>query len=218
MTFTRSYLKITHRLSRRHNQATAILDEYQNGNLPLWKFRFLSEALLSNLWIDWNNFVKQMLLLSCQGSITRSGIIVLARAALDNSESRIAYEFTQHSKKATINPIKTHTGSNEPTWAHPDRIIQCITGLAPSNLTSLTNAFGSSGLFGPRRIHLVRNTCAHKSVINRTNLIHNLRPVYYTNNFREPIDIIWGNNLSTNSIAIFEWIDDLSIVADLATQ
>jgi len=217
MTLTSSYARIVSRLSRRHSQATSIFADHANGILSPWEFRFLSEALLSNLWIDWNVFVKQVLLLSCNGSITRSGLAVPARAVIDNSEGRITYEVMRYSKGEHVNPTNIFSGSVEPTWAHPDRIIACITGLNPSNITALQMAFGSAGLFGPKRIHLVRNACAHKSRSNR-NDVRTLRSLYDSRHFFDPIDIIWGSNISTNSIAIFEWIDDLEIIADLATQ
>lgn len=218
MTLTKSYLRISGRLLRRQKQATLIYDDHMSGVSSLWEFRFLSEALLSNLWIDWNIFVKQVLLSSCNGSITRSGVIVPARSAPDNSTSRITYEFMQHSKNAPVKTTNTFSGSIEPTWAHPDRIISCITGLAPSNTTALQNAFGSAGLYGPKRIHLVRNACAHKSKFNCNEVVRTLRSKYLINNFKHPIDIIWGSNPSTNSIAIFEWIVDLEDIANLATQ
>jgi|APLak6261663543_1056040.scaffolds.fasta_scaffold02259_2 hypothetical protein len=217
MTLTGSYARICGRLARRHDQATSIFDDHAKGILSPWEFRFLAEALLSNLWIDWNFFVKQVLVLSCNGSITRSGVIVPARSAPNNSESRITYEIMQYSKNATVNPNRTFSGAIEPTWAHPDKIIGCITGLAPSNISTLQQAFGSAGLFGPKRIHLVRNACAHKTRSNR-NDVQVLRSLYLTNHFFDPIDIIWGNNSSTNSIAIFEWIEDLEDIANLATQ
>ena len=217
MTLIRSYTRITSRLSRRHEQATSILEDYENDLFSPWEFRFLSEALLSNLWIDWNVFVKQVLVLSCNGSITRNGLVVPARVASDNSENRITYEVKQHNNGARINPTNTFSGPIEPTWAHPDRIISYITGLAPSNTPALQIAFGSAGLFGPKRIHLVRNACAHKSKLNRKDVMA-LRNLYLTNHFLDPIDIIWGSNPSTYSIAIFEWIEDLGVIADLATQ
>lgn len=217
MDLIKSYARINSRLSRRHNQASLILDDSVNGYLSPWEFRFLAEGLLSNLWIDWNIFVKQVLVLSCNGSISRSGVIVPARAVPDNSESRIAYEVNQFSKGSKVTPTKIFSGVIEPTWAHPDRIITCITGLASSNTLALQMAFGSAGLFGPKRIHLVRNACAHKSRTNRSN-VQSLRSLYFTKHFLDPVDIIWGSNPTSNSIAIFEWIEDLEYIADLATQ
>lgn len=210
-------MRIAGRLSRRRVQATSILEDHVNGLLSPWEVRFLSEALLYNLWVDWNVFVKQVLVLSCNGTITRSGVIVRARAAPDNSESRIAYELKQYGNGSSVHATKTFSGSVEPTWAHPDRIIACINGLAPSNASTLQMAFGTGGLVGPKRIHLVRNACAHKSRTNRID-VRALRSLYVTRHFLDPIDIIWGSNFSSNSIAIFEWIEDLEVIADLATQ
>lgn len=217
MTLIRSHGQILGRLSRRRNQANSIFEGHVKGLYSPWEFRFLAEALLSNLWIDWNIFVKQVLVLSCNGSITRSGVATPARVVLDNSESRITYEVSQYGRGLPAKPYKIFSGSIEPTWAHPNKIIACITGLAPSNTSTLQMAFGSAGLFGPKRIHLVRNACAHKSKVNR-NDVRSLRSLYLTNHFIDPIDIIWGVNPSTNSIAIFEWIEDLEDIADLATQ
>lgn len=218
MTLVVSYARIVGRLSRKRVQATSIHDDHISGLLSPWEFRFLSEALLSNLWIDWNIFVRQVLVLSCNGSITRSGVVTPARTLPDNSESRIAYEIKEYGKGNTgPHPTKTFSGPIEPTWAHPDKIISYISGLAPSNGATLQLAFGSAGLFGPKRIQLVRNACAHKSKPNR-NDVQSLRSLYLTNHFYDPIDIVWGSNPSTNSIAIFEWIEDLEDIADLATQ
>jgi len=217
MTLVVSHARIVSRLSRKRVQATSILDDHVKGLLSPWEFRFLAEALLSNLWIDWNIFVRQVLVLSCNGSITRSGVMMPARALPDNSESRIAYEIKQYGIGVTPHSTKKFSGPIEPTWAHPDRIIAYISGLAPSNAATLQMAFGSAGLFGPKRIHLVRNACAHKSKSNRSD-VQSLRSLYLTNHFYDPIDIVWGSNPSTNSIAIFEWIEDLEDIADLATQ
>lgn len=217
MTIAGSYTRIAGRLSRRRDQATSILDDHVNSILTPWEFRFLAEALLFNLWIDWNVFVKQVLVLSCNGSTTRSGLLIPPRPVPDNSERRITYELKQHSMGEKVHPTKIFSGSIEPTWAHPDRIIASISGLAPSNESALQMAFGSAGLFGPKRIHLVRNACAHKSKSNRTDVL-SLRSQYSTKHYLDPVDIIWGSNLTTNSIAIFEWIEDLENIADLATQ
>src|SRR5690606_25757974 len=103
------------------------------------------------------------------------------------------------------------------TWANPDKIIACITGLAPANVSTLQQVFGAGNLVGHRRIHLVRNACAHKSRPNRAD-VKALLTSYPTKHFYDPVDIIWGTNVSTKSIAIFEWISDLETMADLATD
>lgn len=177
----------------------------------------MSESLLSNIWIDWNNFVKDIFIESCNGTITRRGTIILPRAVADNSPERICYEVRQLALGNNIQVDKIYSGPQDPTWANPDKIIACITGLAPANVSTLQQAFGSGNLVGHKRIHLVRNACAHKSRLNRANVMA-LLTFYPTKHFYDPVDIIWGTNASTKSIAIFEWISDLETMADLATD
>lgn len=210
-----SYVQLIARLSRRRAQANSILDDQAKGFLKPWELRFLGESLLSNVWLDWNNFVKQVLVGSCAGSATRANLPILPRAAADNTEARIRHEFKRYSRGAVPAVGAVDNGQMEPTWAHPDYLVTCVTGLAPSNAVVLQGAFGSGGLAGARRIHLVRNACAHKSKANRQN-VRGLRTLYSTAHFMDPVDILWGKS-AANGIAIYEWILDLETMADLAT-
>lgn len=197
-------------------QADAILLDYTNSALTPWELRFLSESLLSNIWIDWNNFVRDIFIESCNGTITRHGTVIPPRAVDDNSPERICYEVKQIASGNNISAGKIYSGSQDPTWANPDKIIKCITDLAPANADTLQQAFGAGNLVGHKRIHLVRNACAHKSRVNRASA-RTLIITYSTLHSHDPVDIIWGVNASTQSIAIFEWISDLETMADLAT-
>jgi hypothetical protein len=216
-TFLGWYGWIEGRLEKRRLQADAIFDRYTAKEINAWRFRFLSEALVANLWLDWNAFVKELILLSCNGGTTRTGVVVAPRPAANNSEARITYEFRQHATGKPVNPAAVHTSVVEPTWAHPGTIITSITGLGVGNVGTLQSAFGAAGLTGQRRLHLVRNATAHKTRHMR-NEVKNLRSVYSTDHFVEPIDIIWGTVPGTTEIAIYEWIDDLLTIADLATS
>lgn len=217
MALSSSYIRIAGRLARRRLQANSILLDYASAKLTPWELRFLSESLLSNIWLDWNTFVKDVFIQSCGGTTTRQGVNVPARAVPDNCPARICYEVKQYAAGSNAQVGKTYSGPLDPTWANPDRIIACITGLGPANASTLQQAFGAGNLVGHRRIHLVRNACAHKSRLNRAG-VKGLTTTYPTPHFYDPIDVIWGNNLSTNAIAIFEWIADLETMADAATQ
>ena len=217
MTLSTRYIHISGRLARRRIQANTILMDYANSALTPWKLRFLSESLLSNIWIDWNNFVKDIFIESCNGTITRHGVVIPPRAAADNSPNRICYDVKRLASGNNVQAGKIYSGPQDPTWANPDKIIACITGLAPANVSTLQQAFGAGNLVGHKRIHLVRNACAHKSRPNRASVMA-LLASYPTKHFYDPVDIIWGTNASTNSIAIFEWISDLETMADLATD
>lgn len=216
MALNYSYTRIVGRLARRRAQANNILLDNAGTLLKPWELRFLSESLIFNIWLDWNNFVKEIFVKSCGGAITRQGTVVPPRAAADNSAERICYEVKQYALGCQPKLGKTYEGSLDPTWANPDKIIACITGLAPANINSLQQAFGAGNLVGHKRIHLVRNACAHKNRVNRAS-VKALMTTYTTTHFFDPIDVIWGSNTSTNTIAIFEWISDLETMADIAT-
>lgn len=211
------YIKIAGRIAHRRNQANNIFLDHANSLLNPWELRFLSESLLSNIWIDWNEFVKSVFIDSCAGTITRLGHIIPPRALANNRPERICYEVKQISSGNNIHPSKVYSGTQDPTWANPDKIISCINGLAPANANTLLQAFGAGNLIGHKRIHLVRNACAHKSRINRSS-IKNLLASYPTKHFYDPVDIIWGTNATSQSIAIFEWLSDLETIAALSTE
>lgn len=200
-------------IERRRKQANSILSD---SSLTPWERRFLTESLISNLWLDWSKFVKQVLISSCNGSPTRSGVNILPRLSPDNSEPRIRHEIKRIYKNCAPVPGQIDNGALEPTWAHPGKIVGYITGLSPANALVLQGAFGAGNLPGHKRVHLIRNACAHKSISNRME-VATLRSNYDTSHFMDCIDIVWGVNLATNKIALFEWLADMEIMADAAT-
>jgi len=214
MNLVASYAQIVGRINRRRKQADSIL---LNTSLTPWERRFLTESLISNLWLDWSNFVKQVLIASCSGSPTRSRGHVVARIAPDNSEPRIRYEVKRIYKNAARVAGLVDTGVLEPTWAHSNKIVGYVTGLAPSNVAVLQGAFGSGNLPGHKRVHLIRNACAHKSKNNRIEVAA-LRSIYLTPHFIDPVDIVWGINSTSNKIALYEWLTDMETMADSATN
>src|SRR5665647_360064 len=80
-----------------------------------------------------------------------------------NSDARITHEVQRYIHGEVPRVGVVYVGPLEPTWARPDKVISCINGLSPSNVTTLLGAFGSANVVGPARIHQVRNACAHKS-------------------------------------------------------
>lgn len=214
MNLVASYAQIVGRIDRRRKQADSILSD---ASLTPWKRRFLTESLISNLWLDWSNFVKQVLIASCSGSPTRSGAHVVSRVAPDNSEPRIRHEIKRINKNVTPIAGQVDAGLLEPTWAHSGKIVGYVTGLAPTNAVVLQGAFGAGNLPGHKRVHLIRNACAHKSKHNRTEVAA-LRATYITSHFHDPVDIAWGVNSVTNAIALYEWLTDMETMADTATN
>ena len=109
-----SYVQIMGRLARRRSQANAILLDSANATLTPWELRFLAESLLSNLWLDWNTFVKRVIVGSCNGSVTRSGAYLPPRATPDNSEARVCYEMKQYASGSSATPGRIYSGVVEP--------------------------------------------------------------------------------------------------------
>jgi hypothetical protein len=167
--------------------------------------------------LDWNEFVKAVLIDSCQGAVTRAGLVIPARAVADNSEQRIRYEIKQYGQGNPAPQGRTDSGAIEPTWANPTKIVRCLSGLNPTNVAALQSAFGAGGLLGSTRIHAVRNACAHKSRHNRLE-VATLRASYITAHYLDPIDIVWAIDALSGTTAIFDWMVDLETVADLATH
>lgn len=214
MDLTACYKKIIGRLNRRAYQAQVILT---TPKLTPWELRFLSESLLSNIWLDWNEFTKSILMASCNGSLDRSGNTIMARPSI-NTEERIRYEFKKYSNGGSPNASGVDFGPLEPTWAHSQYVIPAIQGLAPGNSSRLQSAYGNATLVGHKRIHAVRNATAHKSRHNRIDIAA-LRANYITEHYLDPIDIIWGFDKHDRSkIAIFQWLEDLIDIADIATS
>lgn len=214
MDLVASYAQIVGRIDRRRKQADSI---HADTSLTPWERRFLTESLVSNIWLDWSNFVKQVLVASCNGSPTRSGGLVTPRTEPDNSESRIRHEIKRIYKNALPVAGQTDTGNIEPTWAHSGKIVSYVTGLSPNNSTVLQGAFGAGNLPGHKRLHLIRNACAHKSKQNRIE-VATLKSTYVTSHFIDPSDIVWGVNATTNRIALYEWLTDIETMADVATN
>jgi hypothetical protein len=211
------YTRVLGRLNRRRAQAAAIDADYAANALAPWERRFLSESLLSNTWLDWNDCVRDVLSESCLGTVRRNGQPVAPRVAPNNSLERIRHEVKRFTLGQPPSATAVDPGPMEPTWARPDKLVTVLGGLQPSNLSELVNAFGSN-IIGPRRIQLVRNACAHKSIFNRK-AVYAIKGAYTATLYKDPIDIIWALDPQAQNATAFEsWVADLEQIADLATQ
>jgi hypothetical protein len=156
------------------------------------------------------------LLESCSGTITCAGQPIPARAVPNNSLDRLRYEVKRITGGGVPSATATDPGPLEPTWARPDKIVTVISAVNPINANALVAAFGAN-LIGPTYIHMIRNACAHKSIFNRR-AVAALRGRYVTGVYKDPIDIIWGQDPQTNNaLAIDVWMDELESIAMLAT-
>ncbi|MEZ4660787.1 MAG: hypothetical protein R2911_24815 [Caldilineaceae bacterium] len=142
----------------------------------------------------------------------------MARRTGDNSWQRLGYEAAQaarsQSYQARLRTIATMR--HEPTWGDQDKILDIIQQIRPDNHASLLTAFGLP-VYGPKHLQIVRNACAHK---HRETLsdVNRLLLDYSVTSIRSPTDIIWGIDNLTNQCAIYQWIDDLQLIALEASQ
>jgi len=183
---------------------------------PVWQQRYLSYSVASQLWQIWCSFCRDVILNSCQGGTTRSGIRIVARPN-DNSWERVGYEAKEYAKGNTPHTTRTlRFRSQEPTWGDQAFLLRSMTGLSPVNLTTLQTGFGLS-LSGPRHLQIVRNACAHTD--SETMLqVRRIAINYNGVNLQNPIDIIWWLDSTTKTDAFFQWIEDMEVIAGIVTN
>lgn len=207
------YRKFVRRLELVRHRALHV--ESQMGKVEPWRIRYYTEGIISDLWQDWCYFTRTVLILSCQGCISRSGTSVLRRKG-ENSPARIAYEAKQAVGGEPIKIGKILAARRyEPTWGDKERLIDIVTGLKPANESRLIMAFGVPRN-GPKHLQLTRNACAHK----HNESIAALRSIliyYVSQPFGHPSEFVWQIESQTKTAALYSWIYDMKYIADLAT-
>lgn len=182
-----------------------------------WQFQYLSHALISDLWQCWCLFCREVLIQSCNGTISTRGSIIQPRNVADNSPLRIAYEVNQYRKGQQANHGRTiNFLRQEPTWGDQSVLLRVIPRLGLSNQANLMVGFGLP-IYAAKHIQTVRNSSAHINS-ESVNEVRSLLPLYTGRGFVHPLDIIWWNEAGSGSEAIFFWVDELHTVAYLVTQ
>lgn len=188
----------------------------KRGTLNNWQFNHLTETLISNIWLTWSQFCRNLFLLSCRGTVARDSSTIAPRPG-DNSWKRIGYEASQGIRGSQI----TNNGHNrfkmqyELTWGDVDKFLQAVQCMRPANATTLLTAFGIGNL-SIKDMQKVRNTFAHKNVETMHEL-RRLRLSYSFSQLTTPSDIVWVTSRNSNSIAVEDWLFHINLVADNAT-
>ena len=181
-----------------------------------WTKRCLTESLISDLWQSWCHFCREVILLSCQGTVTRNGLIVSARDGV-NCWQRLGYEAKCAANNNVVKPTKQLTHQrHEPTWGDQEKMIDIIKAVAPANTAHLITAFGLP-LYGPRHLQIVRNACFHKNseaIVEVRKLISE----YYVDSLKSPSDLAWFIDKQRKCCAIYSWCEDLTVIVELATK
>lgn len=153
--------------------------------------------------------------MSCSGTFSRDGSSVTRRLG-GNTWQRIAYEFKEYARSKTPEPAKSIVSMwQQPTWGDMDKFLSVVPKLGIANAATLTNAFGCS-FQAPKHLQIVRNACQHLDM-ETFNEVRRLIPLYIAYPINHPSELIWLLYPTTRSDAIFEWIVELELIADLAT-
>ena len=182
---------------------------------PDWEFKYLSKSLLSDVWQNWCLFCRAIIIKSCSGTETRSGITLSPRTGL-NSWQRISYEAKQAFQGNNIHPSrKLNFLRHEPTWGNQGVLIRAIPVLAPQNARALMTGFGLS-LNAPKHLQTVRNACFH---INHETMseVKRIMTFYIGRRLSHPTDLMWWIEPSSQADAIFHWLEEFEIIAEQVT-
>lgn len=208
------YRKLLLQLNKLQTRAVDI--EAKSGSVEPWRTRYMTESLIQDSWHTWCSFVRELIISSCTGCFTRNGSIIPARIA-NNSWQRLGYEARQAVYGGKISPGRLLRSLRlEPTWGDQKNIIPILSVLEPGNKNELISAFGLP-LRGPRHLQIVRNACMHKHGESMMD-IRTIQIYYLGSNIKQPCDLVWHIEAASNQTAIFRWLDDLKIIADVGTS
>lgn len=196
----------------------ANLLEADIASLPSWKKRYLSQALIFDLWSRWAAFARNVILASCSGSLTRSGNQIATRIG-DNSWQTLGYL----AKNVYVRPSKiNHAGKlsymyQEPTWGDISKLPDYVNAIKPNNTTQLLAAFALPSLRAPKDLQIIRNACAHRHADILVGDIRRIRIYYLSPTLHDPSDIAWQVEANSNTLAIYYWLGNLSDLAEQMT-
>jgi hypothetical protein len=189
----------------------------QIGVLPDWQHRYLTESLISEIWLTWCLFSRTLIHKSIRGTKTRDWKKIPPRTG-DNSWERIGYESKQASRSKPLSSVApaSFLMRHEPTWGDVGVILKIINALSPANKAQLSTAFGLP-LTGPKHIQQVRNCTAHKTVENLLELRSSFSLFYSISAKATPAEIAWAYKIGSADIALYLWIYEMRIIVDHAT-
>lgn len=174
-----------------------------------------AEGLLSFTWQAWCGFCRGVLIESCNGTITRSGVPAVGKAP-GLTSGRIAYVAKAISRGDPIKPAKELASHQEPTWGDRQIVLDCARHFQVSNEGNL-----ELGLLLETRaaedMRIVRNAAAHLSDTGMKS-VQALSAFYTGGKLRHPTDFLFWNDNETGDVAFLVWISDLIECADLMTS
>lgn len=200
---------------RSYNARVAIINASKD-TIDDWKFRHLTEVLVSDIWQSWCRFSRELFLSSCRGCTARDGQIIPAIQG-DKSWRRLGYRAKQASvlQNATAHGHLNFPLRKEPTWGDLDVFLKVVAGIKPHNYQTLLSSYGS--FTSIKHLQLVRNACAHKNFATMTDAA-TLSTAYNLGKLSFATDVVWKNTLNGREFAVEIWLFEMNLIADLVTS
>jgi hypothetical protein len=197
--------------------ARAAFLQSQLGQIPSWQHRYLTESLISDIWLSWCWFSRILIHKSLRGTKARDNTVINGRTG-DNSWQYIGHQCS----KAAL--AQNHLGPapsgflmrREPTWGDIGALIKIVTALTPANKNQLLTALGLP-FSGPKHIQIVRNCAAHKTIENLNFLRGQFILTYDISGAATPEEVVWANKLGSSDLAIDLWLHEMRIMGEVAT-
>lgn len=216
MSLKRTFLNLERRLTWADE---SFRDHYRLANKAISNEEiFILNGLIDYSWQAWNRFSREYFIKCCLGCTTKNGVPISAAANITPStEERISYISTKINQPHKISP----TGLNnilrhEPTWGDINKIISLSALCSLSNHTTITSSFGG-GLLGPKHLQTVRNAIAHLNKETHQS-VTSLGSNYKSTRIRHPVSSIFWRTTDTDIYAFSAWIEDMLLIADVATE
>lgn len=216
MDLARAYLNLERRLSWADE---SFRSQYRLANKAITNEEvFFLNGLVDYVWQAWNRFSREYFFNCCMGCYTKNGVQIAAANNLQPvNEERISYIATMLSRphKITTNGLNSILRL-EPTWGDIDKIISLSTLFQLSNHANVTASFGG-GLLGPKHLQKVRNAIAHLNKETHSNVM-GMASLYRSGKLRHPVSSVFWRTTDTDLYALSAWIEDMILIADIATE
>jgi len=173
------------------------------------------EGLVYVSWQIWCAFCRDVLISSGIGTVTRSGIR-LPSSVTPPTWERVSHMAIRANVSATPRPGITNSFLwKEPTWGDVTKAASIAVVINPGNLATLLSAFGAVSR-GPIHLQKVRNATAH---LNNKSFaeVRALAAFYNASPIRHPALASMWIDPTSRDFAFLSWLDEMRIVADLAT-
>ena len=176
----------------------------------------LQEGLISSLWQTWCEFCRDSVIGATQGANTTSGILVSSPTYSARTELEIAFAAKQLASSKPVGRIRSVAGRHqEPTWGDVNKLILIISGLGPTNASTMLSGFGSASSI--KDLQLYRNASAH--ICGDTiEMVKNTIVRYNNTNFKHPSDTMKWTDPSTDDYLWRTWLYEMDLISDVTTR